>query len=126
MINQQTPILDYPAFIPSDVQIEICVEDCLDCMRTCEHAAQKCLRGLPLTWMVVYHKTLLECGDLAQRTAQALARQETGALDLVDLCAQSCDVMARECSAFDNECFRVCAESCQRCAESCREVLEAS
>ena len=120
----RTPVLDCPAFIPSDLQMEFCVEDCLECMRACELAAHKCLRGLPLTWMVVYHKTLLECADLAQRTARALARDESGALDLVELCAESCDVMARECGAFDDGCFYACADACQRCAESCREVLE--
>ncbi|MBZ0287031.1 MAG: four-helix bundle copper-binding protein [Anaerolineae bacterium] len=119
---QRTPVLDYPAFIPTDLQVEFCVDDCLDCMRACERAAIRCLRGLPLTWMVVYNKTLLECGDLAQRTAIALARNNEDALDLADLCAQSCTVMARECDAFDDRCFRVCAEACRRCAESCREI----
>lgn len=126
MLEQRTIVLDYPAFIPNDLQIEFCVEDCIECMRSCEHAALKCLRGLPLTWMIAYHKTLLDCADLAQRTAQALARNQEGALDLADLCAQSCDVMAREIGAFTGECFQMCADACHRCAESCREVLDAA
>jgi hypothetical protein len=119
----QTAALDFPANTPYDLTLQFCVEDCLECMRTCERCAYNCLRGLPLTWMVVYRKTLLQTADLASRTARAVAHDDRAALDMCGLCADTCQTMARECEAFDDDDFRACAEACRRCAESCRDMM---
>jgi hypothetical protein len=103
--------------------VEYCIEDCLACVGSCERAAEACLRGMPLTEMVVYRQMLLECADLANRTARFLARQEDDVIDVLQLSVDFCTAWARECSGVKMEAFQECAAACRRCAESCRSVL---
>jgi hypothetical protein len=123
MQRNPTPVLDYPAFIPTDLTVEFCIEDCMDCMRACEQSAKTCLRGMPLTTMVVYRQLALECGDLAMRTARSLARGTDDAYEMCQLLTDYATAWARECDAFADDCFQACADACRCCATSCRDVL---
>jgi hypothetical protein len=123
MVAYSTPVLDFPPYIPSSLRHEFCIEDCIECMRACERCSASLLRGMPLNAMLVYRQMLFECGDLAMRTAKALAQGDPDALAFCAICADLCDAWAQECLPFEDESFQACAEALQRCAESCNEVL---
>lgn len=122
MLAQLTPALDYPAYMPTELTAEFCVDDCIECMRACEWCAEACTEGLPFSIMMQYRQELFECADLAMRTARALSRGEANVLELCDLCAAVCEAWSSECDAWETAVFQQCVDACRRCADSCREV----
>lgn len=126
MLAQLTPALDYPAYMPSALMAEFCVDDCIECMRACEWCAEACLEGLPPGIMAQYREALFACADLAMRTAKALARGEANTLELCDLCAEMCTAWSRESDAWETAVFQQCVDACRRCADSCHDMLWAT
>lgn len=124
MVAYSTPVLDFPAYIPNGIRHEFCIDDCIEAMRACERCASSVLRGLPLNAMLMYRQMLFECGDLAMRTARALAQSDPEALALCAICADLSDAWAQECMVFDHPAFQECADALRQCAESCRDVLD--
>jgi hypothetical protein len=96
-----------------------CAKMCLSCADACaaeQMDLRECIR------------TCLDCADVCDATAN-LGLRRTGSnhqilIEMLELCARSCDQCATECDKHEHEHCRLCAQMCRECATDCRVAAE--
>ncbi|GMV68053.1 MAG: hypothetical protein AMXMBFR76_04920 [Pseudomonadota bacterium] len=98
-----------------------CLEDCLDCHRTClDHALNHCLEAGGAHVEPAHFRTMLDCAELCHTAARLMMSGSPHAIALCQLCAQVCSDCADQCAALGD--MDDCVEACKRCAASCRQM----
>lgn len=69
----------------------------------------------------------IDCAQVCEVAASAMARASESAKAYCDLCARICDQCAEECERHTamGHC-KECAQACRRCAQECRKMSSMS
>jgi hypothetical protein len=109
---------------PSNLNVERCIEACLQCLRWCSACVQESLTNDPST-MAECIRLCHECTPVCGACVTLLSGNSRFEHGLCNVCADICDACAAECGKYDHMAtMKNCAEACRRCAESCREVAQ--
>ncbi len=109
------------------MDIQRCIEDCLDCFRTCTETIAYCLQKGGRHAEANHVRLLQDCADICETAAAFMMRRSDLHVRTCALCAETCLRCAEDCDRLaDDERMRRCAEVCRRCAESCRQMSMAT
>lgn len=99
-----------------------CIDNCTRCHDVCMEIIAYCLQqGGPHT-SPDHIRTMLDCAEICQTSADFMLRGSPAHERLCGLCADVCTLCAKSCDSIGDDRMRGCAEECRRCAESCREM----
>jgi hypothetical protein len=118
-----------PSFIEdkTNVEMQICIQDCLDCHSLCLETITYCLQQGGWHANLPHIRLLLDCAEICQTSANFMLRGSAFREYTCDICAEICAECAEECGQFSgDEQMQACADMCRRCALSCQEMAEQS
>ena len=100
-----------------------CIDECQSCLAICLESVTHCLQQGGKHAEANHIRTLLDCVEACQASANFMLRGSPLHARVCGVCADACDACARECERFDDDpMMQRCAEECRRCAESCRQM----
>jgi hypothetical protein len=105
-------------------QMDICIQNCLDCFKVCEQTLAGCFgKG---NQVEASHLVLLKsCAEICHTSAKFMMMQSKFHMRTCEVCAEVCQACAESCEAIINdESMKKCAEVCRKCAESCSEMSQ--
>ncbi|HEX6980284.1 MAG TPA: four-helix bundle copper-binding protein [Alphaproteobacteria bacterium] len=109
------------------MDIQRCIEDCLDCFRICTETIAHCLQKGGRHAEANHIRLLQDCADICETAATFMMRRSDLHVRTCAVCAETCLRCAEDCDRLaDDEQMRRCAEVCRRCAESCRQMSMAT
>ena len=104
-------------------EMQQCIQNCTDCHRICLETVAHCLQMGGAHAEAGHIRTLLDCAEICQTSANFMIRGSQFHVRTCAVCAEICEACARECARFgDDAQMQACAETCRRCAESCRRM----
>lgn len=102
---------------------EKCIQECQACVAAC----QECLYEMATCDSSNdCPKCCIECSDICELCAKAMARGSKYAEQYCQMCAEICDWCAEQCEQHDHDHCQKCAKACRACAESCRSMAGAA
>ena len=108
---------------PTSVEVQRCIEACLDCYDVCLQTEAHCLREGGRSAEVRHMKMLADCSRICQLAAEFMLRSSRFHAELCRLCGDICRLCAEDCRRFSkDEAMRECADVCDDCAEACRAI----
>lgn len=109
-------------------EMQQCIRDCLDCHSICLETVTHCMQMGGKHTEPMHIRTLLDCADICQTSADFMLRGSTFHGQTCAVCAEVCERCARSCESIapSDEVMRRCAETCRRCAASCRRMAHAT
>jgi hypothetical protein len=112
----------------ADKRMEQCIQNCVDCHRTCLETVMHCLELGGAHAEIKHIRLLLDCADICQTSANFMIRNSEVYRRICGVCSDICDRCAADCERMgvDNAQLKGCAEVCRRCAESCRQMAKAA
>lgn len=103
-----------------------CIEECTTCHTICTETAQHCLYLGGEHASPEHIRTLLDCAQICQTSADFLTRGSEFHTSTCAFCAEVCRACEKECRKMgDDELMRKCADACASCAESCEKMAGA-
>lgn len=107
-----------------DPDLEICIENCMECHRTCLETLQYCLRLGGRHAQIEHIRRLSDCADICQTAADFMIRGSDLHRETCAVCAEICTRCADDCAALAANDLQMqeCAEVCAQCAETCRAM----
>jgi hypothetical protein len=108
-------------FVTND-EVKECVQDCIDCFRTCNETIIKCLTLGGKHAEREHVNLLIDCAEISNTNAEFMLRNSTYYPQTCGLTADICDECADICERFEDSFMKECGSVCRRCAESCREM----
>jgi hypothetical protein len=108
----------------SPTEMQRCIENCLDCHRSCLQTATICLQHGGHYAAAQQMTLLLDCAQISLTSADFMLRQSPRQGQICRICADVCTRCAEECERTADEMLemRECAEVCRRCARSCQQM----
>lgn len=106
-----------------NAEMERCIQNCLDCHRSCEQTAAYCTQMGGKHAEPEHLRLLRDCAQICMTSADFMMRSSDLHPRVCDVCAEACERCAESCRRFsDDTQLQDCAEACRRCAESCRQM----
>lgn len=103
--------------------MENCIDNCLECYRVCLETVKYCLEKGGKHAEAGHIKTLMDCVQACQTSADFMIRGSEMHAKTCGVCAEACRRCAEECEKMaDDRQMQKCAEVCRRCADSCEEM----
>ena len=99
-----------------------CIEACYACVEACNHCAASCLQEPDVKMMTRCIALDIDCAQVCELAAAAMARASENAKASCSFCAQICDLCAQECARHQMQHCQECAQACRRCADECRRM----
>lgn len=100
-----------------------CIDECQSCQAICLESVTHCLEQGGRHAEANHIRTLLDCAEACQTSANFMLRGSELHARVCEVCAEACEACAAECEKFtDDPMMQRCAEECRRCAESCRQM----
>lgn len=101
-----------------------CVEMCLNCHRACLATVQHCLQMGGKHASPEHIRTLLDCAEACQTSANFMLRGSALHARTCGVCAEACARCAESCERLgeDDAQMKACADACRQCEESCRRM----
>jgi hypothetical protein len=97
-----------------------CIEQCLNCYRTCLGMAfNHCLERGGRHVAPRHFRLMFNCAQLCRATAEHLLTAGEAQQKLCAACAELCEACAQSCQELD---MAECVRACRACAESCRHA----
>ncbi len=104
-----------------------CIEECTRCHNICTETAQHCLSLGGEHVSPEHIKTLLDCAQICQTSADFLSRESEFHISTCAVCAEICRACERECRKMGKDpLMKKCADACASCAESCERMAGAT
>lgn len=104
-----------------------CIEECTGCHNICTETVQHCLSLGGEHASPEHIKTLLDCAQICQTSADFLTRGSEFHTSTCAVCAEVCRACESECRKMGNdELMKKCADTCASCAESCERMAGAT
>lgn len=104
-----------------------CRDDCAECHTICTETVEHCLSLGGEHTAAAHIRTLLDCVEICQTSADFLTRGSDHHPVVCVACAELCRACEVECRSMgDDETMRRCAVICARCAESCDQMAGAT
>ena len=95
-----------------------CIEDCLDCYRSCtETAMTHCLQAGGEHVEPEHFRLMLNCAQICRTTADFLLSDSDFDARICALCEEVCEVCADSCRTIGG--MDDCVQACEMSAESC-------
>jgi hypothetical protein len=85
-------------------------------------AATHCLETGEKHVEPVHFRTMLDCAEICQTSANFMLRNSALHAHTCRACAEICTACADSCEAVGE--MDECVETCRRCAESCRKMAQ--
>jgi hypothetical protein len=102
-------------------EMEGCLQNCLDCHRTCAQMAMThCLEMGGEHVAPDHFRLMLLCAEICRTSATFLMSGSDLHQLTCGVCAQICERCATDCERLGD--MDACVEACRRCAESCRSM----
>ncbi|MFP7484362.1 four-helix bundle copper-binding protein [Priestia filamentosa] len=98
------------------------IETLHECMSTCNHCYDACLKEDDVKMMAQCIHLDRECADICAYLEQALGRGTPFVPELAQVCADICEACGTECKKHDHDHCQKCAEVCFKCAEECKKL----
>jgi hypothetical protein len=117
-----------PSAIPQRPQsshdLERCIENCINCHRTCLETAAIHFRGeRGKEWPEATIRLLIDCAEICRTSADFMIRGSPLHPHTCRACAAVCEQCALECERLgEDPHMAACVEICRRCGESCRDM----
>ena len=109
--------------IEANLELAQCIEQCLNCYRTClGMALNHCLERGGRHVAPRHFRLMLNCAELCRTTAEFLLGGGSEQTKLCTACAEICEACAQSCQELE---MAECARACRACAESCRQMATA-
>jgi hypothetical protein len=106
-------------------QMEACIQECLDCHRSCLETVTHCLEKGGRHADPDHIRLLLDCAEICQTSANFMLRGSDLHPLTCEICAEICIECADDCEHFeDDEHMQSCAEVCRSCAGACQAMAE--
>lgn len=100
-----------------------CAQECTDCHAICTETIQHCLAMGGEHVSSEHIRTLLDCAQICQTSADFLTRGSEFHGSTCAVCAEVCRECERECRKLGNDqAMQNCADACRKCAESCERM----
>ncbi len=103
-------------------EVHECLDDCIDCNKTCSETLTKCLAMGGEHAKLEHLNLLMDCAKICSINADFILRNSTYYPQTCGITADICDECADACDRFDDDFMKECANVCRRCSESCREI----
>lgn len=107
-----------------DKRFHECISACTDCHDVCLATVQYCLsKGGPHA-DPQHIRTLQDCAEICQASANFMVRQSPAHEAICGACSDICYACAAECDSMgDDQQMRKCAEACRKCGDSCKSMM---
>jgi hypothetical protein len=104
----------------SQIEMQQCIQDCLNCSATCKRTAEACKRAGGEHGKAEHVYMLLDCGEICQTAAHFMQHNSPlygyvcqAALQVANHCGEECDRVG------DTD----CANACRTAVESLQQVV---
>src|SRR5436305_7470389 len=105
----------------SQVEMQQCIQDCLDCHAVCMRTAEACRQAGGEHAHDEHVYMLLDCADMCLTAAHFMQHNSPLYGYTCQACMQVCNHCAGECEQMgDND----CANACRTCAQSCEQMTK--
>ena len=105
----------------SQVEMQQCIQDCLDCHAVCMQTAEACRQAGGEHAHDEHVYMLLDCADMCLTAAHFMQHNSPLYGYTCQACMQVCNHCAGECERMgDND----CANACRTCAQSCEQLTK--
>jgi hypothetical protein len=100
-----------------------CIEECTHCAAICIETTHHCLQMGGEHAAPEHIRTLLDCAEMCQTSANFMLRMSDMHGQVCGVCAEACRRCAESCEQFgDDKTMELCAQTCRSCEESCRQM----
>lgn len=105
-------------------KMQECLDNCTECHAICTETAQHCLEMGGKHAEAAHIRSLLDCADICQTSADFMLRGSPQHALTCGACAEVCLACAEACERMGQQdsMMKKCAEVCRRCADSCRQM----
>ena len=103
------------------VEMQQCIQDCLDCHRVCTDTANKYKRAGKEQTHTQHITMLLDCAEMCLTTAHFMQHDSPLHVYVCQACAQVCNHCAGECDLMGDA---DSANACHKCAWSCEQMAK--
>ena len=106
------------------VEMQECIQNCDDCRDLCLATVTHCLDMGGQHASSTHIRTLLDCAEICQTSANFMLRGSDMHGQTCGVCASACERCADECESMadGDEQMLACAKACRTCAESCSQM----
>ena len=102
-------------------ELAACIQDCLDCYRSCQQTAtMHCLELGGRHVEPTHFRLMLDCAETCRGAAAMMLNASRYAGEHCRMCAQVCRDCAESCRNLGD--MDDCVAACERCAESCERM----
>jgi hypothetical protein len=109
-------IMSSHAIQNASIDMQQCIQNCLDCHRICLETVAYCLKMGGKHADPEHISLLLNCAEICQTSAKFM-------ISGTDLHKLTCGVCAEVCArCADSVRMKACVEACRRCVQSCRQM----
>jgi hypothetical protein len=105
--------------------MQSCIDACQACHEVCIETIQHCLKMGGKHASPEHIRTLMDCVQICETSADFMLRQSELHAHTCAACAAVCDRCAASCDALGGAEMKNCAEACRRCADECRRMAQA-
>lgn len=102
-----------------------CIQACQACALACNHCAASCLKETDVQMMSRCIALDIDCAQICDLAAAAMARDSECAKTLCEACARICKECGVECSKHSTSHCADCAKACHQCAQECISMAQA-
>jgi hypothetical protein len=105
-------------------EIQRCIQECLDCQRTCIETVNYCLTMGGKHAEASHIRTMLDCAEICATAAGFMMRGSDYHARTCGVCAELCAACADSCQTIGphDQTMQQCVEICRRCGSSCRSM----
>ncbi|HVT82188.1 MAG TPA: four-helix bundle copper-binding protein [Phycisphaerae bacterium] len=104
-------------------EMQTCVENCLNCYKTCEETKGYCLRKGGRHSDPDRLSLMADCAKICMTSADFMIRSSSNHAEVCGVCSSICEQCATDCRQMgDDARMQACAQVCQHCAESCQQM----
>ena len=106
---------------PMNSEMKQCIDNCLDCYRTCrETAMYHCLEAGGDHVEPRHFRLMINCADICATSADFMLSNSDLHARICAACAEGCEACAKSCEEIGD--MDECVRACRACAESCRRM----
>jgi len=105
----------------SQVEMQQCIQDCLNCHAVCMQVADKYRQGGSEQANAEHMYMLLDCAEMCLTSAHFMQHNSPLYGYTCQTCAQVCTHCANMCEQMGNS---DCVNACRACAESCQQITK--
>lgn len=100
-----------------------CIKLCGQCAIECIRCATACLNETDFKMLNRCIQLNRDCSSLCRLAVSAMSNDNPLASEIIDVCADMCDVCAAECERHTHDHCQICAQICRECAVECRNAI---